>query len=360
MSEQLENVRHDYLRYANCWEDADVLMKGLDLKAGDRILSIASAGDNSFSMLSRNPNLVVAVDINPTQLSLIALKKAAFQELHYETFINFLGFRKCNTRWQIFLKVKNSLSPEMAAFWSNRKSEIENGIIHQGKFEKYFILFHKRILPFIHTKKRVAQLFEEKDAAAQLAFHNKKWNNRRWRFFINVFFSKYLWGKYGRDPSFLKEVKVPVSTTILKQTFQHLAAVNCQHNYFLHYILTGKFNTHLPHYARQENFEIIKSRLDRLKIYHGLAEDAFNEFDNFNKFNLSNIFEYMNPNLFKGVSANLIENGAPGSRYAYWNLLVPRRMSETSPTLKYDDSSKDLAALDCGFFYTNFIIDQKS
>jgi S-adenosylmethionine-diacylglycerol 3-amino-3-carboxypropyl transferase len=51
MEKQLQKVRHDYLRYANCWEDADILLAGLDIKTGDLVLSIGSAGDNSFSLL---------------------------------------------------------------------------------------------------------------------------------------------------------------------------------------------------------------------------------------------------------------------------------------------------------------------
>ena len=78
MKEQLKNVKHDYIRYANCWEDPDVLLEALDVQENDKVLSIGSAGDNSFSLLSKNPKLVVAVDINPIQLNLIELKKAVF------------------------------------------------------------------------------------------------------------------------------------------------------------------------------------------------------------------------------------------------------------------------------------------
>ena len=39
----------DLVRYANCWEDADILLEALAVKQGDRCLSIASAGDNSSS-----------------------------------------------------------------------------------------------------------------------------------------------------------------------------------------------------------------------------------------------------------------------------------------------------------------------
>src|SRR5437763_53270 len=37
------------IRYAQCWEDADILLAGLDVQPGDVCLSIASAGDISLA-----------------------------------------------------------------------------------------------------------------------------------------------------------------------------------------------------------------------------------------------------------------------------------------------------------------------
>jgi S-adenosylmethionine-diacylglycerol 3-amino-3-carboxypropyl transferase len=361
MGDQLKEVRHDYIRYANCWEDADVLIDALELKPGDRVLSIGSAGDNSFSMLAYNPELVVAVDINPVQLNLIALKKASFAALDYASFLQFLGFHDCENRWDIFQKVKEMLSPELSRFWSGRRKEIEDGIIYQGKFEKYFMLFRKNILPFIHTGKRISELFSEKNLAQQEKFFIDKWNNWRWRMLFKLFFSKFVMGRLGRDREFLKEVEVPVSTFILGQAQKHLSSVSCQNNYFLQFILTGKFNTSLPNYARKDAFEKIKSNIERITIYNGLAEAAFKEFQGFNKFNLSNIFEYMSPEIFRSVSESLVENGQPGSRYAYWNLMVPRKMWEIVPKLIHDQgNSIRLTGVDNGFFYGSFLIDMKS
>ena len=360
MKPQLEKVRHDYIRYANCWEDADILLDALDIRPGDHVLSIGSAGDNSFSMLVNNPELVVAVDINPVQLNLIALKKAAFLTLTYREFLQFLGFEHTTNRLELFSKVKAELPEDLIEFWSERTDEIESGIIDQGKFEKYFATFQQKILPLIHTQKRIRKLFQPKGAEAQKKFHQSSWSNLRWRLLFKIFFSKFVMGKFGRDPQFLKEVKVPVSTFILNQSKTHLSSINCQNNYFLQYILTGKFKTALPHYARLENFDRIKANLNRLEIYHGLAEDAFKQYSTFNKFNLSNIFEYMPTDLFQSVTNNLVENGRSLSRYAYWNLMVPRRMSEISDQLNYDaKNAQRLHQRDKGFFYGDFIIDVK-
>ncbi|MCB9426148.1 MAG: DUF3419 family protein [Flavobacteriales bacterium] len=359
MTKQLENIKHDYIRYANCWEDADLLLDSLDIKPTDKILSIASAGDNSFSLLTKNPKLVLAVDINAVQLHLVELKKVAIVHFTYDDFLNFLGFTTCETRWQMFLSIESKLPTSARLYWNEQQELINAGIIHQGKFEKYFQFFHTKILPFIHSKKTIAELFETKSDKEQQIFFTKKWNNWRWNMLFKVFFSKYVLGKYGRDPEFLKEVQVPVSTFILNKAKKHLSHCACQNNYFLRYILTGKFDTQLPHYARKENFEKIKLNLDRLKTFHGLPQEAFVHYGKFNTFNLSNIFEYMSPTLFNEVSSNLIENSLENAHYAYWNLMVPRQMSTLLENVKNQINTAEVDTLDMGFFYNNFVLDVK-
>ena len=365
MKEQLKNVKHDYIRYANCWEDADVLLNALNVQSTDKVLSIASAGDNSFSLLSKGPKMVVSVDINPTQLNLVELKKAAFKALNYDEFVAFLGFEPSTTRLETYKKVKMFLSEELNEFWSRREDEIENGIIYAGKFERYFELFRTRILPLIHTKKRIQRLFETKTAEEQRVFYEKKWNNWRWRLLFKLFFSKFVMGKFGRDPAFLKEVEVPVAEFINGQAARHLSSVHCQTNYFLHLIMKGNFQiasneNSRPHFARRENFESIKNNIDNLIVHNGLAESAFQEYGTFSKFNLSNIFEYMNPELFLSVANNLTENGVKNARYAYWNLMVPRELNNAIPLLEADEKLNiEQRIIDKGFFYKGINIDVK-
>lgn len=360
MKKHLEKVNHDYIRYANCWEDADVLLEALSINSGDRVLSIGSAGDNSFSLLVDAPELVVAVDINPIQLQLIQLKKAAIKALDHWSFLQFMGFVECSKRLNLFGEVARHLLPEEQKFWANRKEEIKKGIIFSGKFERYFKTFHHKVLPFIHSPEKVDQLFARKTSKEQTTFFQQEWNTWRWRLLFKVFFSKFMMGRLGRDPQFLKEVKVPVSSFILDQAANHLSSTACQDNYFLQFILTGRFNHYLPHYAREENFNVIKEKIDQLIVFNGLAEDSFKNFGQFDKFNLSNIFEYMNQNLFKTVSQNLIDNGKSGARYAYWNLMVPRSMGQFSHQLITNEANvSSLNQKDKGFFYSNINLETK-
>ena len=79
LNELSEKVDFNFIRYANCWEDADVLLQALQVKENAHVLSIASAGDNSFSFLTNNNVKVYAVDLNPVQIHLCEFKKTAIQ-----------------------------------------------------------------------------------------------------------------------------------------------------------------------------------------------------------------------------------------------------------------------------------------
>ena len=60
-SEAARHAEFTTIRYAQVWEDADVLLEALDIQPDDECASIASAGDNAFAMLSRGPRRVVAL-----------------------------------------------------------------------------------------------------------------------------------------------------------------------------------------------------------------------------------------------------------------------------------------------------------
>lgn len=358
---QLENVDFSLIRYANCWEDAEVLLAALQGKAGDRYMSIASAGDNSFSLLTQNPELVVAVDVSKVQLYLVELKVAAFRQLTHQDFIGFFGFKDHPDRKEIFEQIKGELKAETQAYWEKHIELIETGLVHQGKLEKFFQFFRKKVLPFIHSKKKVAAFYQERTDAEQEAFYDKKWNTWRWKLMFQFLFNKRIFGKYGRDPEFLKFVDTTVPKYFLEKTRVLFTKANAIDNHFLRYIMKGSFEDQLPHYAREENFDTIKANLDKLVIFEGLLDDALEVYTDINHFNLSNIFEYMDIPTFKQVVGNLLNKSAPDARFAYWNLMINRRFEEIFPEkVAHEDAlAKELNAQDRGYFYNYFLIDRK-
>jgi S-adenosylmethionine-diacylglycerol 3-amino-3-carboxypropyl transferase len=358
--ELTKKVSFDFIRYANCWEDADILLEGLNPQAGSQILSIGSAGDNSFSLLVSNPDLVVAIDVNKTQLYLIELKKAAIKNLNHQELIEFLGFYPSSTREKLFKGLKNDLSDHTRNYWEAHLNQIRNGVITQGKFENYFHLFSNKILPWIHSEKTISRLFEIKSETEQKEFYLNHWNTWRWKLLFKIFFSKYIMGKYGRDPEFLKEVKLSVGDHIFQKAENHLQTTHAQHNFMLRYNLTGNFGQLLPHYLQPENLEKIKTNIHKLQIMEGYAEDAHAVFGKFQYMNLSDIFEYMNNDRFRKTAKQLVEATDSGGRLAYWNLMVPRKISEAVKDKSHykEELSTRLSLKDKGFFYNRFIIDE--
>jgi S-adenosylmethionine-diacylglycerol 3-amino-3-carboxypropyl transferase len=361
MEKQLtDRVNFEFIRYANCWEDADILLEGLNPRPNSKILSIASAGDNSFSLLVTNPELVVAVDVNAVQLYLVELKQICIEHFSREQTLEFLGFTESTNRGQLFEILKPYLSEETKHYWEVNFSLIESGLIHQGKFEKYFQLFCKKILPWIHTKKTINELFKPKSEDEQLTFYNKHWNTWRWRLLFKIFFSKRVMGKYGRDPEFLKQVDVKVSDYIFKKAEQQLQSIAAQRNFILQYNLTSSFGENYPHYLRKENYDIVKQNIHRLKIHKGYAEEAIASYGKFDYMNLSNIFEYLDKKTFKTVADALVNGSNGNAKLAYWNLMVPRKIAELFPktVINQKDISQKLTQQDKGFFYSQFIIDE--
>lgn len=358
----IEQVDFNIIRYANCWEDAGILSEALDIPKGGRILSVASAGDNSFSLLLKEPALLVAVDVSEVQLFLVELKKACIKHLSHAETLRFLGFTNADDRKALFDIISRDLSPKALAHWQEHVEQIEQGIIHQGKFERYFQLFVRKILPWIHSKKTVAALFREKSAEEQLAFYRNTWNSWRWRLLFKVFFSRWVMGKFGRDPQFLKQVSLKVSDYIFNSAERELSGTHVFRNFILRYNLTAGFGNLIPHYLKAENYERIKTQIDKLVVHQGFAEDAIATYGSFDAMNLSNIFEYLDADQFKNVAEKLNDGLTKGGRLAYWNLMVHRKVSDILPAKiqELKELSENLKSKDQGFFYSNFIVEQKS
>ena len=357
-NKHLDEVNHTYIRYANVWEDPTLLIEGLDINSKHKVLSIASAGDNALALLTQNPEIVVAIDLNHGQLYLTELKKIAISALNQAEFVKFIGFVQDENRWETYINFRDELSGEARAYWNGKEEDIKDGIIQSGKFEKYLKTFAKRMLPLIHRKKTVGKLFEKKSAADQMSFYKKKWDTWPWRTMFRIFFNKQVMGLFGRDRAFLKHVHVHVSTTILKKAGEHLASIYAQNNPILYYCLNGNFGSYLPFYAKPENYNKIKSNLDKLEIEFGYAQDATVKYGQFDRFNLSNIFEYMDEEVFELTAMSIIECANPGARFAYWNLMVNREMAHVVHSLVRQEDQDNWSERDQGFFYMQYVLEE--
>ena len=357
----IPNADFSFIRYANCWEDASLLVKALKPASGKRILSIASAGDNSLSLLAAGAE-VVAVDLNPAQLFCTELRKEAIRVLDQKEFLQFAGIAVAEDRQKTYRDIRTALGQDAQRYWDARSAVIDDGFIHAGKFENYFRLFRTRIMPLIHRQETIQQLLQKKSLEKRYQFYHQVWCNRRWKWLFHLFFSKRAMGRLGRDPEFFRHVEGSVADRILARTEYALTLLDSNANPYLRYILTGNFGTTLPHYLQPDNYEAIQRNIDNLTLRHGAIDAIAREYgaDRFDGYNLSDIFEYLSPEQCTEVYGRLLATARPKARFAYWNMLVPREcpaILSDKITLLEDEAEK-LFLQDQAFFYSRFVVEE--
>ncbi|MBO6517503.1 MAG: DUF3419 family protein [Bacteroidia bacterium] len=339
------------LKYANVWEDAYLLGQALEVGSQDKVMSICSGGDNALYLLSYNPEVLLCLDTNPVQIYLCQLKEQAIRRLDRETCLGFLGFLPNGQRKNTYRSIRKNLSLPCQEFFDQHIDWVESGIIQQGKFEKYFQLFSGKILPFIHSKEVVNAVFTPKSEQEQVSFYENRWNTWRWRLFFKLFFSRFIMGRLGREPEKLKEVDGHVGRMIFNRAEQHLSSVAAQQNYILEYALTGKYTNQLPPYTNETPYKRIQKWLQSNQIQYEEAylDQCLASHSGFTRFNLSNIFEYMPPEVFDQNIEALRLHAAPNAQVCYWNLMVPRTIEKN---MGFDRLPID--HIDLGFFYASF------
>ena len=364
-SEVENKVDFSTIRYAQVWEDADVLIKGLNIQPNDVCLSIASAGDNALAMLAKNPEKVIAIDLNPAQIFCLEMRVVGYRVLEYHQLLEFMGSRPSQNRKRYYEKCKGLLTKEARHFWDNKQDEVEKyGIGGIGKFERYFRIFKDCIMTLVHTKETVKELSSPKSLQERAAFFDRDWNTWQWRLLVRFFFSQTLMGAMGRDPAFFAYVDGCFTKHVFQKIKHGMCTMSPEKNPYLHWILHGGHGQYLPYSLRRENFESIKNNLDKLEWHvlstEGFAKHCRQRHVKISKHNLSNIFEYMSEDNYCASLSSLINISEPGARMLYWNMMVPRSCPNAlrHKLKSHDDIAKNLHIQDKAFFYNKLVIEE--
>lgn len=351
----------DHIRYAQLWEDADVLVGALGDGPGKTYVSICSAGDNALALLTLDPAKVIAVDLSAAQIECLKLRIAAIKTLEHAEFLELLGARPSDRRGALLDEVCAKLEPASQELWaSERDSVIRYGAGGIGKFERYFRILRTCLVPLVHSQAALDDVFVSREPAARRQFYDERWNNWRWRLLLEVFFSRWTMGRLGRDPAFFDYVEGSVPEHVARRIEHAAVTLDPADNPYLHWILHGTMGRALPLAWRAENYPVIRARIDRIEPYCGAIEDLVAAGTKADGFNLSDIFEYMDPQTFAAVYGRLLDAAKPGARLVYWNMMAPRRVPE--PCRHLVETRSDLEetgkAADKAFFYSDFVVEE--
>ncbi len=349
------------LRYAQCWEDADVLVSALAVRPGGTYVAIASAGDNALAMLAAGPARVIALDREPAQLAALALRVAAYRVLAHDELLALVGSRPHADRLALYARCRPQLDATARAYWDARPGAIRAGIGGAGRFEHYLALFRTVVLPLIHSDRTVRELLACDDAE-RARFYDERWDTMRWRLAFRAFFAKPAMSALGRDPRFFAHADGPVSQRLLARIAHSLRDGDAGTNPYLRWILTGAHGDALPLALRPESFDAIRGNLDRLEIRESTLEEFVGAYDGelIDGWNLSDVFEYVDDAAYASLLARIAAISSPRARLAYWNMLVPRRRpASLAPFLAArEDVAAPLRARDRVPFYGDFVVEE--
>jgi S-adenosylmethionine-diacylglycerol 3-amino-3-carboxypropyl transferase len=365
-----ERIRSDKkvfkdILYAQCWEDPRIDREAFRTTSNDVVFSITSGGCNALAFLLDNPQKVIALDLNPQQNFLLDLKIAAFKALSYEELLEFMGVKKSRVRFQLYRRIRALLSADSARFWDGQRKKIQRGIIHSGRYESYMRLLKRIVITPLISKKTLMQFFETEDLAERAVLFRKKWENLRWWFLTRVMLSRRLNTLFFDKAFFVYlDEKFSFGNHFAEKAKRAITQLPMKENHFLSYILLGKFydEDNLPLYLKRENYDVIRSRVDRMEIVTDSCENYFSSLpdSSISKFNFTNIFEWMSDAAYEELLRETVRVAKDNAILTYRNLLVFREHPSTlnSNIRSLTKMAKSLHEKDLSFIYNNYVVEE--
>jgi len=286
-------------------EDSDTEIQSLDIRRGDNLLCVASAGEIPLNIMARKNINIVAVDLSLNQIYLSKLKLIASRLFEPLEAAGFLGFNKMEKQYRskLFNKSLELMTADEKYFWHSRTKEIENGIINEGRFEKYILKFGSIALALI-GKKKLLKLMEFDSIIDQRDFFDDHFNTKLLKKLFDCAFNMKIYKDRAVAGQGLQN-----SNNISKSEFFYYrfrsfcTSTPARENYFLQYFLLHEvlFKEALPDYLTEQGMKNIRNNFECLSFVPLSYLQAVEQSDKlkFNKFHLSNIGDWMSRKQFE-------------------------------------------------------------
>lgn len=316
--------------FAQVREDAENELRVLNsLGEGRNAFCIGSGGCTAFSLLAARPSQLHVIDINPAQIRLIELKRAALQRLSYSELKSFL----CESAEPFYKKLRESLSEDAASFWDSHQVLMRTGLNQCGEIEHKLKRAMKLFRIFIHSQGRIESALTQPTLVAQRQFYEEQWNSWRWRTALKIGLSRsalrLAYGKQFVDS--LPEDFADVIRQSLAHTFLNFPA---QDNGYLWQTFLGRYPANenaLPIYLQPERWKEVKMYAEKMNPETADAAEwlQLREARSINFFALSNILEVTSAGYAEKLAEAVGHAAQSGALICLrWILPPPRNITE--------------------------------
>jgi S-adenosylmethionine-diacylglycerol 3-amino-3-carboxypropyl transferase len=339
----------DFLyNYGLCQEDALTEIQALDLKAGDSLLCIASAGEIPLNIAALNDVKIMAVDVSAGQLKLCRLKQTAALIFDSVTAASFLGYMNMHAdkREKFFRnEILQHLSEDDGKFWIENLEAVRGGAINSGRFEKYMLKV-AGIGRHIVGQKNLYSLFECDSVEEQTEVFDKRINGIIVNGIFRIAFHPWIYKNRGIDPAGLTHSGARNIGEFFFHRFRNFCCNNLsRNNYLLQYTFFNKvlFEEALPEFLQPVSHERFLKNHKHIEYAESSVEKILEESDQarFNKIHISNIGDWMSKESMAEVFRLIRDKTIPGARAVMRYIHLSHKIPVSIPELSADYSLGD-------------------
>ena len=370
------------LVYPQIWEDPVIDMEALQIQPGDHVVAIASGGCNVMSYLTADPARITAVDLNHAHVALNRLKITAARKFqNHKQFSDFFGRADLPSNVVLFDEhLADSLDPTTRHYWTSRDSfgrrrisGFKRGFYRTGLLGRFIGAGHVlgrafgvdlRSLLGAQTVSEQRRIF---DARIAPIFEKK---------FVRTLLNNpaSLYG-LGIPPSQYVALANDGSSGIAGVVRQRLERLACdfplKDNYFAWQAFARGYDRSpggsRPPYLEEGNFEIVRSRADRIDVRHVSMTEflARSGEASVQCFVLLDAQDWMNDGQLTDLWRQIDRTAAPGARVIFRTAaderLLPGRIpDQILDRWTYEEAkSRDFHARDRSSIYGAFHLYRK-
>ena len=352
MKSEFATIPLDRLRYGLVWEDHATLYQALDLGPTDHALLITSAGCNVLNALLAGPRQVTAIDLNPLQNQLLALKVHAIAHHPPAVLRGLLGLAGAAAVATAGAALQATLPAAEYAAWAAYLVQHPRGLLLAGQLESYVTGF----VPSLPAawQARLRGLLACGSVAEQWTYFQRELDQPDFQARFVAYFDAANLSR-GRDPRLFRYAAEAGGATFYARLRHQLGRQLARDNFFFRFLFFGPENLPealLPPCYQAAHHALLRQRLGRLRLVAGEASEFLLSAagQDITKASLSNIFEYVSPAEFERVSRALATRPVP-LRLVFWNLLQAQATRRTAAVPLLPATSAALSAQDACFYF---------
>ena len=274
-----ELVHGRALVYNTCWEDPRLDHAALELGPDDTVVVITSAGCNALDYALSAPRSIAAVDINPRQNALLALKQAAIRALPFAMFFRLFGRGRLLEWLDVYHGLlRPQLVPWMQNYWDRRagyfvgRSATESFYFHgaAGRLARAMNIYLDRR----GLRPALEQLLEATSLESQRDIYDRHLRHRIWTPFLKWILGRdatlaFLAVPRAQREHLERQYERGIASFIEERIETVLTRIPIVDNYFWRVYLTGGYTADCcPQYLTRDGFNRLKAGLvDRISVH---------------------------------------------------------------------------------------------